>query len=78
MEIVVLGTGCPKCQTLEKMTRETASGMGIDATVRKEDDILKIMQYGVMRTPALVIDGKVVLSGRLPGAEELKKLLTQK
>ncbi len=76
MDIKVLGTGCPKCKTLEKITRETVAQMGISAEISKEEDIMKIMEYGIMRTPGLVIDGKVVLSGRLPSSEELKKLLT--
>ena len=76
MEIKVLGTGCPKCKALEKATREAVAELGINADIGKEEDIMKIMQYGVMHTPALVIDGKVVISGRLPSAKELKNLLT--
>jgi small redox-active disulfide protein 2 len=78
MEIKVLGTGCPKCKTLEKMTRDMVTEMGIDASVTKEEDIMKIMEYGIMRTPGLVVDGKVVMSGRIPSANELKELLTKK
>ncbi len=78
MEIKVLGTGCPKCKSLEKATREAVTELGIDANIEKEEDIMKIMQYGVMHTPALVIDGKVVASGRLPNEKELKSLLTIK
>lgn len=78
MEIKVLGTGCPKCKTLEKMTRDTVTEMGIEAIVTKEEDIMKIMEYGIMRTPGLVVDGKVVMSGRIPSANELKELLTKK
>ena len=76
MEIKVLGTGCPKCKALEKATRDAVAELGINADIGKEEDIMKIMQYGVMHTPALVIDGKVVISGRLPNAKELKNLLT--
>ena len=76
MEIKILGPGCPKCKTLEKLTREVVEQSGIDATVTKVDDIVAIMNYGVMSTPALVINEKVVLKGRVPSAEELKKLLT--
>lgn len=75
MEIKILGPGCPKCKTLEKMTREVVEKNGIEATVTKVEDIVAIMNYGVMSTPALVINEKVVLKGRLPSAEELKKLL---
>lgn len=78
MEIKVLGTGCPKCKSLEKATREAVTELGIDANIEKEEDIMKIMQYGIMHTPALVIDGKVVVSGRLPNEKELKSLLTVK
>ena len=78
MEIKVLGTGCPKCKSLEKATREAVAELGINAQIEKEEDIIKIMEYGVMHTPALVIDGKVVASGRLPNEKELKSLLTIK
>ena len=77
MEIKVLGTGCPKCKTLEKATREAVNELGIDANIEKVEDIMKIMEYGVMHTPALVIDGKVVVSGRVPNEKDLKNLLTQ-
>ncbi len=76
MEIMILGPGCPKCKTLEKLTREVVEQSGIDATVTKVDDIVAIMNYGVMTTPALVIDGKVVVKGRVPSAEEIKRLIT--
>ena len=76
MEIVVLGTGCPKCKTLERMTRDIVQEMGIQATVTKEEDIVKIMNYGIMHTPGLVINGKIVLSGRVPSSKELKEIFT--
>lgn len=77
MDIKVLGTGCPKCKSLEKAVVDALTDLDIKADVSKVEDIMQIMQYGVMNTPALVIDGKVVLSGRLPNNEELKSLLTQ-
>jgi small redox-active disulfide protein 2 len=77
MEIKILGPGCPKCHTLEKLTREVVEKAGIEATVTKVDDIVEIMNYGVMSTPALVVDEKVVLKGRVPSAEELLKILTR-
>jgi small redox-active disulfide protein 2 len=77
MEIKVLGTGCAKCKSLEKKVLESVASLNIDANVSKVEDIYQIMKYGVMRTPALVIDEKVVLSGRLPNEQELKELLTQ-
>jgi len=75
MEIKILGPGCPKCKILEKLTREVVAQSGIEATVTKVEDIVAIMNYGVMTTPALVVNEKVVLKGRVPSAEELKKLL---
>lgn len=75
MEIKVLGTGCPKCKSLEKATRDTVTELGIDANIEKVEDIMKIMEYGVMHTPALIIDGEVVVSGRLPNKKNLKNLL---
>ena len=76
MEIKVLGTGCAKCKSLEKVTRKAVNELNLDATVTKVEDIQKIMEYSVMRTPALVIDEKVVLSGQLPKVAELKELIT--
>ncbi len=77
MEIIVLGTGCPKCKTLEKATREIVAEMNIEANITKEEDIMKIMEYGVMHTPGLVINGKVAISGRVPSANDLKELITK-
>ena len=75
MEIKVLGTGCARCKSLEKVTRNAVKELNIDATVEKVEDIQKIMEYAVMRTPALVIDEKVVLSGQVPKINQLKDLL---
>jgi small redox-active disulfide protein 2 len=77
MEIKILGTGCSKCKTLEKLTREVVSKNGIDATITKVEDIMEIMKYNIMTTPALVIDGKVVTKGIIPSAAEIKQLLTK-
>ena len=77
MDIKVLGSGCQTCKSLEKITREAVSELGINPNISKEEDIVKIMDYGVMRTPALVIDEEVVVSGRIPSIEELKELLTR-
>ena len=77
MEIKVLGTGCAKCKSLEKVTREAVEKTGVNATVIKVEDIVEIMQYGIMTTPALVIDGKVVMKGKVPSVDEISKLLTQ-
>jgi len=75
MEIKVLGTGCAKCKALEKTTREVVNELKLDATVTKVEDIMEILNYNVMSTPALVVDGKVVVKGRVPGAHEIKQLL---
>ena len=75
MEIKILGTGCPKCKTLEKITREVVNEMGITAEISKEEDIVKIMSYGIIHTPGLVINGKVVISGRVPSLKEVKEIL---
>jgi small redox-active disulfide protein 2 len=77
MEIKVLGTGCPKCKALEKATRDVVTELGLDATVSKVEDIMDIMSYGVSSTPALVVNEKVVLKGRMPSTSELKELLTK-
>jgi small redox-active disulfide protein 2 len=77
MEIKILGTGCSKCKTLEKLTRDVVSKNGIDATITKVEDIMEIMKYNIMTTPALVIDGKVVSKGIIPSAAEIKQLLTR-
>ncbi|MFO7791204.1 MAG: thioredoxin family protein [Bacteroidales bacterium] len=77
MDIKILGTGCPKCKTLEKKTRDSVDELGIDASIEKVEDIMKIMEYGVMSTPGLVVDGKVVFSGRLPSTKELNEILTK-
>lgn len=76
-EIKVLGTGCPKCKTLEKNTRDAVTELGIEVNIVKEEDITKIMQYGIMRTPGLVINEKLVLAGRVPSINEVKNLITQ-
>ena len=77
MEIKVLGTGCPRCKALEKEVINALADLDIAANVSKLEDIVKIMEYGIMHTPALVINEKVVLSGRVPSRNELKSLLTQ-
>jgi small redox-active disulfide protein 2 len=77
MDIKILGPGCPKCKTLEQATRNAVSELGIDASVSKVEDIVQIMAYGVMRTPGLVIDEKVIFSGRVPSMEELKEIITK-
>ncbi len=76
MEIKVLGTGCARCKSLEKITRKAVDELNLDASVEKVEDIQTIMEYAVMRTPALVINEKVVLSGQVPKVSAMKDLLT--
>lgn len=77
MEIKVLGTGCAKCKNLERAVITAVDKSGIEATISKVEDIVEIMQFGVMITPALVVDGKVVLKGRVPSLDEITKILTK-
>lgn len=73
--IKILGTGCPKCNKLEELSRKAAEEMDIEFTVEKVKDINKIMEYGVMTTPALVVDGDVKVAGKVPSIEDIKKLI---
>ncbi len=75
MRIHVLGTGCPKCQKLEENARQAASELGLDFEVIKVKDLQQIMAFGVMVTPALVVDGVVKVAGKVPSVEDIKKLL---
>ncbi|HEX7583156.1 MAG TPA: thioredoxin family protein [Prolixibacteraceae bacterium] len=75
MEIKVLGTGCARCKSLEKATLQAVSESGIDATVTKVEDFLEIMKLGVMTTPALVVDGKVLVKGQVPSVAEISQML---
>ncbi|MBN1138663.1 MAG: TM0996/MTH895 family glutaredoxin-like protein [Anaerolineae bacterium] len=71
MEIKVLGTGCPNCQRLEKLAKEAAVEMGVEATFIKVTDMRKIMTYDIVGTPGLAINDKVVSSGRIPTKAEV-------
>ncbi|MGB7843760.1 MAG: thioredoxin family protein [Salinimicrobium sp.] len=73
--IKILGTGCPKCQSMTGIVKEVVSENNIDATIEKVEDIMDIMKFNVMTTPALVIDDVVALKGRIPSKEELLALL---
>lgn len=74
-KIQILGTGCPKCQKLMELTEKAAQELGIDYEIEKVKDINEIMSYGVMMTPALAMNGKVILAGKVPRIEEIKKIL---
>ena len=76
MIIKVLGPGCTNCQNLEHVTREALDALGLAATLEKVEDYPTIVGYGVMSTPALVIDEKVVVSGRVPRPAELREILS--
>ncbi|RJO65581.1 MAG: thioredoxin family protein [Myxococcales bacterium] len=73
--IEILGTGCPKCKKLFESARQAVKALGIEAEVVKIEDIQKIMSYGVMMTPGLVVDGTVKTVGKVPSVEEIKKLI---
>lgn len=75
MKIQVLGTGCPKCKQLAEAAEDAARQLGVDYQLEKVTDINAIVGFGVMTTPALVVDGAVKVSGRVPSVEDLKKLL---
>ncbi len=74
-KIQILGTGCPKCMKLTANAEEAAKQAGIEFEIEKVTEIKKIMNYGVMMTPALAIDGQVKVVGKVPGPEEIKKML---
>jgi small redox-active disulfide protein 2 len=75
MKIQVLGTGCPKCKTLMANAEAAVRAAGVEATVEKVEKIAEIMSFGVMMTPALVIDGQVKSVGKVLSAEDIKKML---
>ena len=75
MKIEILGMGCPKCKMLYGNAQKAVKEVGIEAEVIKIEDMDKITGYGVMMTPALVIDGEVKASGKMPSSEEIKKWL---
>lgn len=75
MVIKILGSGCANCKKLESNAREAVKELGIDATIEKVEDFKGIMAYGVMKTPALVVDEQVKVMGRVPSVEDIKKYL---
>jgi small redox-active disulfide protein 2 len=74
-KLQILGTGCPKCEKLAANTEAAAKALGLQYELVKIKDINEIMGFGVMLTPALAIDGKVVVTGKVPSPDELKNLL---
>jgi small redox-active disulfide protein 2 len=73
MEIKVLGPGCPRCQQTEKAVREAVTETGVEANVEKVTDVMEIATYGVLGTPAVVVDGEVMSVGKIPEKEEIKE-----
>lgn len=71
MEIKVLGPGCPKCTQAEKVVKEAVAEAGVEASVEKVSDLLKIAGYGVFGTPAIIINGDVKMVGKVPKKEEV-------
>ncbi len=74
-KIQILGTGCSKCKILAKIVEEVTEAQNIECKIEKVTDIREIMKFGVMMTPALVIDGEVKVSGKVPSTDEVKKIL---
>lgn len=77
MILKILGTGCTNCKKLEANVREAVKEMGLDAEVTKVENIKDIMSYGVMGTPALVKDEKVMFAGRVPNVQAIKKYIAE-
>jgi len=77
MTIKILGTGCPNCQKLEANTKQALDELKMKAKIEKITEIQDIMSYGVMGTPALVVDEKVKVYGRIPNVEEIKTILSK-
>lgn len=75
MEIKILGTGCPKCKKLAEQVRLAADELELDCQIEKVEDIQQIMTYGVMMTPALVVDGQVKVTGKVPSLDDIKQMI---
>ena len=75
MEIKVLGSGCAKCKTTYEMIEKIVKENQFDATLSKVEDIVELLNYGIMTTPAIVVDGEVKLKGHVPTESEIKKIL---
>ncbi len=75
MKIQILGTGCPGCRQTEENAMKAAMSLGIGTDIEKVTDISKIIELGVMTTPALAVDGEIKFSGEVPSVEEIKEIL---
>lgn len=76
-EVKVLGPGCPKCQELMKQTELAVQELGLECSVEKITDIQQIVSYGVIMTPALVVDGQVKVTGKVPSLDDIKGMISQ-
>lgn len=74
-KIQILGTGCPKCKKLAENAEAAVKNLGVECEIEKVTNINKIMKFGVMITPALVIDGQVKVTGKVPSPEDIKQML---
>jgi len=74
-KLIVLGPGCPRCENLAKLTRQAADQLGIEYELEKITEIKRFIEFGVMTTPGLVIDGEVKVQGKVPTLDELKLIL---
>ncbi len=77
MKLQILGTGCARCKALTQATEQAAQALDLHYELEKVTDLKEIMTFGVMQTPALVVDGKVKLAGKVPSADDIKALLAQ-
>lgn len=77
IDIKVLGPGCRNCVTLDQVTHDAVAELGLDAVIEKVEDYAQIASYNIMSTPGLVVNGQVVLSGRVPTVRGVKEILTQ-
>jgi small redox-active disulfide protein 2 len=76
LKVLVLGSGCKNCHTVQERAKQAVAEMGVDADVQLVTEMQTIMRYGVMQTPAIVINEKVVSTGRVPATSQIKQLLT--
>lgn len=77
MKIEILGSGCAKCKKTKEIVEQAVAELGVDAQVLKVEDMDKILSYGVMITPAVVVDGDVKIAGKVPTAEKVKEWITK-
>jgi small redox-active disulfide protein 2 len=74
-KLIVLGPGCPRCETLAKLTRQAADQLGLEYELEKIADIKRFIEFGLMMTPGLVVDGQLKVQGKVPSLDEIKAML---